>query len=389
MMSLDQPKPVLPRDARLKTGLASLTFDLPDELEASAPPEARGLSRDGVRLMVSYRDDDRIIHRQFTDLPDLISPGDLLVINTSGTLNAALTAAVIDHDEAFELHLSTHLPDGQWIVEVRIPVENGTTTAYYEAQPGWELRLPAGGLATLISPVSTHHEKPHLWRADLHLPLDPLEYLARHGFPIRYSYVKHTWPNSTYQTVYHTEMGSAEMPSAGRAFSEAVITRLVARGVQIAPLILHTGVASLADDELPHEEYYRVPESTAALVNAARGERRRVIAVGTTVVRALETVRDPSGTVHGGEGWTRLIVSPQTGIRTVDGLITGFHEPESTHLAILSALVSEHHLKLAYGAALAERYLWHEFGDLHLILPGEGTAKTNYTAKPQRSQRVL
>src|SRR5258705_4391731 len=147
MMSLDQPKPVLPRDARLKTGLASLTFDLPDELEAAEPPEARGLSRDGVRLMVSYRDDDRIIHRKFTDLPDLLSPGDLLVINTSGTLNAALTAAVIEHEEAFELHLSTRLPDGQWIVEVRIPVENGTTTAYYEAQPGWELRLPAGGLA--------------------------------------------------------------------------------------------------------------------------------------------------------------------------------------------------------------------------------------------------
>jgi S-adenosylmethionine:tRNA ribosyltransferase-isomerase len=164
-------------------------------------------------------------------------------------------------------------------------------------------------------------------------------------------------------------MGSAEMPSAGRAFTPELITRLVARGVQVAPLLLHTGVASLEEHEPPYEEFYRVPLETARRVNAARAAGKRVVAVGTTVVRALESVTDEEGGTHPGEGWTPLVVTPERGIRAVHGMLTGLHEPRASHLAMLEALAGRRHLEVAYAEALTAQYLWHEFGDLHLILP--------------------
>jgi S-adenosylmethionine:tRNA ribosyltransferase-isomerase len=208
-----------------------------------------------------------------------------------------------------------------------------------------------------------------LWIATLSLPETLHNYLERYGFPIRYSYVRQGWPSSYYQTVYATELGSAEMPSAGRAFTAELLTRLVARGVQIVPLVLHTGVASLESHEPPYEEFYRVPVETAQAINAARAAGKRVVAVGTTVIRALETVTDNTGVTHPGEGWTRLIITPERGIKAVNALLTGLHEPRATHLAMLEALTGRSHLQLTYAEALQQRYLWHEFGDLHLILP--------------------
>jgi S-adenosylmethionine:tRNA ribosyltransferase-isomerase len=202
---------------------------------------------------------------------------------------------------------------------------------------------------------------------DLPEPLD--QYLDAHGSPIRYSYVKERWPLSYYQTVFATERGSAEMPSAGRPFTPALITALAARGVGIAPLLLHTGVASLEEHEPPYEEFYRVSLETAQAVNHAHATGRRVIAVGTTVVRALETVADVTGAAHPGQGWTGLVITPQRGLHVVDGLLTGLHEPRSSHLAMLEALAGRRHLALTYAEALREGYLWHEFGDVHLILP--------------------
>jgi S-adenosylmethionine:tRNA ribosyltransferase-isomerase len=362
----------LPRPAALKPTLDTLNFDLPPELEASEPPEARGLSRDEVRLMVSYRTDDRVVHSQFYDLPQFLKAGDVLVINTSGTLNAALNVTRANDGQPFELHLSTHLPADLWVVEVR-QIDGNITKPFYTATPGTVLNLPGGAKATLHTPHSAcERQQPghtRLWIATLDLPDDVRDYLTEYGFPIRYSYVRESWPGSYYQTVYATEMGSAEMPSAGRAFTPELLTRLTAKGVQIAPLILHTGVASLETHEPPYEEYYRVPAETAEIVNAARAGGRRVIAVGTTVVRALETVTNERGTTYPGEGWTGVIVTPQHGIRAVNALLTGLHEPRATHLAMLEALASRDHLGVAYEAALAEKYLWHEFGDLHLILP--------------------
>jgi S-adenosylmethionine:tRNA ribosyltransferase-isomerase len=348
--------------------LTSLDFDLPPEMEADAPPEARGFARDEVRLMVSYLNDDRVIHSTLREIEDFLEAGDLLVVNTSGTMNAAISAERED-GTTLMVHLSTRLPAGLWIVEVRRPTGKATEP-FRDARAGEALRLPGGATVTLHTPYPSGNEGEgsRLWISTLDLPGPLDEYLARYGTPIRYGYVRESWPASYYQAVYATETGSAEMPSAGRAFTPELVTRLVSRGIQIAPLILHTGVASLEDDEPPYEEFYRVPPETARLVNAAHASGKRVVAVGTTVVRALETVTDAGRTTHPGEGWTGLVVTPERGIRAVDAMLTGLHEPRSTHLAMLEALGDREHLQVAYAEALKEGYLWHEFGDLHLIL---------------------
>jgi S-adenosylmethionine:tRNA ribosyltransferase-isomerase len=352
--------------------MIALDFQLPPDLEATEPPEVRGCGRDDVRLLVSSRADGRLEHARFDELDRYLRPGDVLGINTSGTMNAALPATRAD-GTALELHLSTHLPVDLWTVELRRHTEHGTRP-FLEAHADETLALPGGGEVTLHAPYAVDRAAPppepaRLWVASLRLPLPLNAYLAEHGFPIRYGYVPTAWPSAYYQTVYATEVGSAEMPSAGRAFTPALITRLVARGVQFAPLVLHTGVSSLEEHEPPYEEYYRVPIHTARLVNAARAERRRIIAVGTTVVRALETVTDAQGVTHPGEGWTSVVVTPERGIHALQGMLTGLHEPRASHLAMLEALDSREHLCAAYTAAVRERYLWHEFGDLHLLLP--------------------
>lgn len=364
--------PTLPADRSPFLFANDFDFQLPPSLEAAEPPEARGLARDEVRLLVSQQAGQRLTHARFRQLPDFLEAGDLVVINTSGTLQAAIDGSRSDGSPV-EIHLSTHLPADLWVVEVRRP--DGTASRpFFEAVPGEIIQLPAGGAVTLHTPYRPNQRglttsRARLWIATLNLPEALPDYLDRHGYPIRYGYVKQTWPLAYYQTVYATEPGSAEMPSAGRAFTPELITRLVSQGVQIAPLILHTGVASLEDYEPPYEEFYRVPPATARLVNGAKAAGRRIIAVGTTVVRALETVTDERGTVHPGEGWTSLVISPDRPVRAIDGLLTGLHEPKASHLRLLQALVGLNHLRRAYEAALAQRYLWHEFGDLHLILP--------------------
>ena len=355
-------------------GLSVLDFPLPDHLEAGEPPEARGLRRDQVRLMVSHPSSGRIIHTQFGCLGEFLEPGDVLAINTSSTMNAALPVKCSD-GTALELHLSTHLPGDLWTVELRGPVDKGGETII-SATPGDYFYLPAGGRAQLLVPYLPDQrsevqdpERIRLWIAWLSTPI-PLEaYLSQYGFPIRYKYVKKGWPQEYYQTVYAKEMGSAEMPSAGRAFTPELITGLVANGIQVLPLVLHTGVASLEKDEPPYEEYFRVPLHTAEAVNSARSKGKRVIAVGTTSLRALETVTGEDGMTRPGEGWTALFITPNRRIRSVDGMLTGLHEPRSSHLAMLAALAGFKHIQVTYREALKKKYLWHEFGDLHLILP--------------------
>lgn len=357
-----------------------LAFTLPPALEAGEPPEARGLARDQVQLMVSHYSDDRIVHTRFAQFAHWLQAGDVLALNTSGTMKAALPVQRADGAK-LELHLSTRLPADLWIVELRRPSQHATQP-FYDGQAGEQLALPGGGLLTLLTPhnpvqrlasswqsvfLTNHHIR--LWIAALQLPLPLADYLQQFGSPIRYNYVHTPWPIEYYQTVFANEIGSAEMPSAGRAFTPEIITQLAAKGVHIAPLILHTGVASLGDDERPYEEYYRVPPETANIVNGARQSGKRIIAVGTTVVRALETVTDESGVTYAGEGWTDVIITPRRGIRAVNGLLTGLHEPGASHLAMLEALCGRRHLQITYQQALAQHYLWHEFGDLHLILP--------------------
>ncbi len=339
-------------------------FELPAALEADRPPEARGLRRDQVRLLVD-EDGLPLRHARFDELPGILRPGDLLVVNNSATLPAALrgVSAGCQH---VRVHLSTRLAGDRWIVELRRPLAAGHEPLR-TARAGELVGLPGGGTVEL---VRVHVEAGRLWEARLVVPGgDVHAYLARHGEPIRYGYVARSWPLESYQTVFAVKPGSAEMPSAGRAFSPELVTALVARGIGVAPLTLHTGVSSPEAHEAPYEERFSVPGTTARLVNETRAAGGRVVAVGTTVVRALESAVGEDGRVHAREGWTALIVTPKRGVHAVDALLTGLHEPRASHLRLLEAVSDPRRLAAAYRAALAARYLWHEFGDLHLILP--------------------
>jgi len=340
------------------------TYVLPEVLEASEPPEARGLTRDAVRMLVSYKGTSSIVPSSFIFLSRFLDPGDLLVINTSGTIPAAIDA-VADDGTALVIHLSTQLDETRWVVEPRRIVGH-STERWGGPPPPRQLQLAGNASMTIGHPYGDHGR---LWIASLDFGRRTLSWLAAHGRPIRYGYVDRPWPIEMYQNVYATEPGSAEMPSAGRPFTPEAITRLVAKGVGVAPLVLHTGVASLEADELPYPERMKVPESTAERVNAARRGGHRVIAVGTTVVRALETSVGENGAVRAYDGWTDLVISPERGVRIVDGVITGWHEPASSHLMMLEAIAGRGLLRASYEAALAQGYRWHEFGDVHLILP--------------------
>ena len=348
-------------DRAHRTG-TRLRFTLPPQLEAPAPPEARGITRDAVRMMVAYRGDQRLVHATFSDLPRFLGAGDLVVVNTSGTLAAAVDAQSPDVGDALSVHLSTRLPADLWVVELR-----QAGKPFMDGRPGMVLALPGDGVVEVLAPYAQSAGR--LWVASLRLPSPLLTYLAVHGRPIRYGYVQGEWPISMYQNVYVTEPGSAEMPSAGRPFTPEVVTRLVAKGVGVAPLVLHTGVSSLESHEAPYAEFFRVPAHTAHVVNETRREGGRVVAIGTTVVRALETVADERGRVHPADGWTETVVTPERGVRAVDGLLTGWHEPEASHLDMLDAVAGRELVERSYDAALAEGYLWHEFGDVHLLLP--------------------
>ena len=345
----------------------ALAFELPAGLEAAAPQEAWGTPRDGVRLMVASRAQETITHATFSDLAGILEPGDLLVVNVSATLPAALGARRADGSSA-RLHVSTRAPalGPDWrVVEVR-SAEGAHPS---DGIDGEQLMLAGGARVTTTLPYGSGRRLMLAQFEQLgHRTVEA--YLEAHGEPIRYGYVGKRWPLSDYQNVYATEPGSAEMPSAGRPFTEALITRLLARGVLIAPITLHTGVSSPERHEGPFPEYYKVPAATASLVQAAQGWGGRIIAVGTTVVRALETMADEDEwAVRSARGWTDLRITPERGVWLVDGLITGWHEPEASHLEMLEALAGRELLERCYDAALGHGYLWHEFGDSHLILP--------------------
>jgi S-adenosylmethionine:tRNA ribosyltransferase-isomerase len=344
---------------------ALAAHDLGARAEAREPAEARGLSRDEIRMLVAHRRDGRLEHARFRDLPDHLEEGDLVVVNTSATLPAALPAKRSD-GELVQLHLSTPVPnvplDGPllYVLELR---RDGSPLR--DARPGERLALPAGATAELLSPYLGGKR---LWVGALQLPAGLIDYLALHGRPISYPYLRAERPLADFQTVFATVPGSAEMPSAGRPFTPELVTALLAHGVSIAPITLHTGVSSLEQGERPYPESYRVPASTARLANATRRWGGRVIAVGTTVVRALESAIAADGKLVAREGWTQLVIAPDSGVRSVDGLITGFHDPDASHLDMLEAIGGPELIARSYRAASERGYLWHEFGDVNLIL---------------------
>ncbi|HEX9108629.1 MAG TPA: S-adenosylmethionine:tRNA ribosyltransferase-isomerase [Longimicrobiales bacterium] len=339
-------------------------FVLPADREASEPPEARNVPRDGVRLLIS--DGLCLEHVRFRHLPRFLRAGDLLVLNTSATLPAAVDARRQDGRDVV-VHFSTRLEAGSWAVELRPP--GRATGPARDGRRGERVTLPGGIALTLEEPYpDSELERPRLWRAHVTPPTDVPALLARYGRPIAYAYVGERWPLSAYQTVFAREPGSAEMPSAGRPFTQRLVTQLVARGVGFAPLVLHTGVSSLEAGEAPLPERFRVPLSTAARVMAARAEGGRIIAVGTTAARALESATDAPGAVRAAEGWTELVLGPDRPARVLDGIITGWHAPGASHLALLEAVAGAETVARAYEEALARHYLWHEFGDSCLLL---------------------
>jgi len=337
--------------------MKTLDFTLPEELNATEPPALRH----HVRLLVAGA--GGLTHARFDRIGEFLAPGDLIVVNTSATL-----AAAADGTRAggpVEVHFSTRLDDGGWVVEVR-PGEFATG-------PVTDLR--PGEVITLVDGVTLVVDRPHpagqvrLWRVRPVLEGEVTAFLARHGRPIRYAYVPRRWPLAEYQTVFAREPGSAEMPSAGRPFTAQVVTDLVTRGVAVAPVTLHTGVSSQEPGEPPQPEPFLVPAATARLVNATRAAGGRVIAVGTTVTRALESAATPDGTVRAREGWTDLVLGQARPARVVNGLVTGWHAPGASHLALLTAVAGDDLVARAYAEALRSGYRWHEFGDSCLLLP--------------------
>jgi S-adenosylmethionine:tRNA ribosyltransferase-isomerase len=339
-----------------------ISFELPPGAAASEPPEARGVARDGVRLLVARP--DGLQHARFRDLDKVLSPGDLLVVNRSATRGAAVDG-VRPRKGPVVVHFSTPLDDGTWIVEFR--VDKGAAPLG-DVSVGESVELPSGKrLHVLAAHPDPLQEVTRLWRVRADGPVEPL--LARYGRPIAYDYVRGAWPLAAYQTVFAQELGSAEMPSAGRPFTHQLVTKLVSSGVNFAPITLHCGVSSLEAGEPPEAERFQVPPATAWLVNETRAAGGRVIAVGTTATRALETTVSEDGTVTAGEGWTDLVLGPHRPTRAVDALITGWHHPGASHLSLLESVAGSELVQRAYDAALEAGYLWHEFGDSCLLLP--------------------
>ena len=341
------------------------SFVLPPDSEAHEPPERRGLARDEVRLLVAGAGTG-VQHTRFRHLADHLTPGDLVVINTSATLPAAVDGARRNGVRT-PVHLAGRLDDGSWVIEVRRPDNTGPALDVRRGEP---IELTGGVVVTAQAPYpSEQTASGRLWRAMTTPDVSLLDYLYDFGRPIRYGYLSGRWPLRDLQTVYADEPGSAEMPSAGRPFSARLIVRLVSQGVTIAPIVLHTGVSSPEKHEPPMPERFRVPAPTARLVNDTRRGGGRIVAVGTTVVRALESATDAAGTVAPAYCWTDLVVGPHRPARVVDGLITGLHEPEASHLLLLEAVAGRELVRIAYEAAVEKRYLWHEFGDSMLFLP--------------------
>lgn len=327
---------------------------------ADSTPESRGLARDEVRLLLTRPEHDEDL--RFLDLPTLLDPGDLLVVNESQTLPASLPASAAFGD--FRLNLSTEYGPGLWLAEPRwsherpgpLPLTDGTT-------------IVAGGLPATI--VGRFPSIPRLafvrFEGDVHGALQQV------GSPIHYGYLAEAPGLDAYQTIFAKVPGSAEMPSAGRPFSARVLSGLREKGIRIAPIVLHASVSSLepgddvtgASPLLP--EPFEVSAATVQAVRAARERGGRVLAVGTTVVRALESAASPNG-LRASRGFTRRYVALPAIANSVDGLLTGFHTEASTHLELLAAVAGREIVQRSYRHAREAGYLWHEFGDVQLLL---------------------
>ena len=351
-------------------------FPEPAETTAPAPAEYRGIARDQVRLLVGSG--DGIAHTRFRRIGEHLRSGDLVVVNTSATVAGEVDGHSLRQGPVV-VHVATPLPDGSWVLELRTSPAGGRPLL--TARPGDEI-VTAGITFALVRAYPDEGSSPtgegnRLWRAlptlrgaEHALPRQQVRAaLDRFGRPISYGYLSRHYPLSAYQSVFARHPGSAEMASAGRPFTTELVTELVTTGVLFAPVTLHTGLSSQEAGEAPQPERFEVSAATADLVNHVRRRGGRVIAVGTTVTRALESAVGPDGLARPDQGWTQRVVSVDDPPQVVDGLITGWHNPEASHLLLVEAVAGPELTQRAYDAAVAEGYLWHEFGDSALLLP--------------------
>ena len=343
-------------------------FRSPDDLTATEPPERRGLDRDQVRLLVASG--AGITHTRFCAIGDHLDAGDLLVVNNSATRAAEFDATDADGDPVV-VHVATRLDNGEWVVELRTAPD--AAKPLLDASPGSRLDGPAGIGLTLLSPYPEPNSSPtgtgnRLWRSSVRGTDNLAMALPSIGRPIAYGYLRDRFPLTSYQTVFAAVDGSAEMPSAARPFSAELVVRLVARGIRFAPITLHTGVSSQDAGEAPQPEWRQVSAATADLVNATRRYGGRVVAAGTTVARALESSVAGDGSVEATLGWTDHTIGPDRPVRVLDGIVTGWHNPDASHLLLVEEVAGPQLTQQAYDAAVAGRYRWHEFGDSGLLL---------------------
>ena len=341
-----------------------IQFELPQHLACPLPTELRSMSRDAVRLLVTTGS-GHTSHDVFSNFDQYLQAGDVLVVNTSATVASAFTIT-LPGGELGKLHLSTQLSDKEWLVEIRA-IAGNTTTRWKAGEEGMTFELPEGAIVKLKERFYKNDQLLDLWVAELDTS-KVINFRQKHGQPIKYTQLENPFPLSYYQTFFSFHPGSAEMPSAGRGFTEALLRKLVKKGVVLAPITLHTGVSSLEEDEKPYPEYMEVNPVTALLINTAKEEGRRVVAVGTTAIRAIESVVNEQGQVQAFRGHTDLFIEDTHQMRVADGLLTGFHEPKASHLHMLQSLAGFEHIERAYQQAIEADYYWHQFGDLHLIL---------------------
>lgn len=346
--------------------IADYDYDLPPELIAQSPAEPR----DAARLLVVPRGGGRLEHDTFAALPRYLTPGDLLVLNRTRVLPARLHGQRADAGGGrVELLLLRRVDVGVWETLIR-PARR--------LRPGAPLIFGAGRLHARVqgraaTGTALVRFEPEPDEALLHelgeMPLPP--YIrAWHGDPDRY------------QTVYAETPGSAAAPTAGLHFTPGLLSTLRGMGIETAFVTLHVGLDTFrpvheedARGHLMHREYCEVPGDVAVAVRRARRQGRRVIAVGTTSVRALESAAGATGeNGHSPEllepyvGWTDLYITPGYRFRLVDGLLTNFHLPRSTLLLLVSALLGRERLLAAYAEAIRQRYRFYSFGDAMLIL---------------------
>jgi S-adenosylmethionine:tRNA ribosyltransferase-isomerase len=347
------------------------SFTLSMELVAKEPPERRGIARDAVRLMVIDRSEYRIYHTHFYEIGKFLLPGDLMVFNASRTIPASLVGYVQPAGPLIEVRLAEHLADGSWLALLRC--QQGDNPFSCGTSKGIQIEFAQG----LVATVYNQDERiQRLWKIGFSKSSNELlESIYRIGQPIRYEYVSEPWDLDYYQTIYATNPGSAEMPSAGRPFTWKLLFDLKRNGIKMAYISLHTGLSSYIDPDLDQrriasEEEYFISSKAAEQINKTHEIGGRVIAVGTTVVRALETAAlySNKGNVKALHSYTRLHIDANHRLKVVDGLLTGLHEPEASHLDLLTAFLPAERIHQAYEEAIQRKYLWHEFGDMNLIL---------------------